>query len=264
MGSPAGRRGSIPDLRCGSLRAVRQSLHHVPPLGLLVVTLLSAALLSVASSLCAATRAPATAAPTAPPAGEPGQPESDAAIVHVRVQTVVIDRGGTTTKGEDEADLAPGATGVLSKEVTLVGRDRRRRKEPVIVEARLTPTARPPAGAACELRVALKTRPKGATATAAALDTREALVPLADGEERLVEAYASTATGGKIALRMRCSPARAATREIPELVTLDLSVERTADGEPPELLRGQRLVAALGREVSTVVVANRTLPDGPE
>jgi hypothetical protein len=239
---------------------VRQSLRHVPPLSFLFVTLLS-----VASSVLPAPVAPPAVAPVAPGvAGEAKPPASDGTIVHVRVQTVVIDRGGTTTKGEDEADLAPGATGVLRKEVTLVGRDRRRTKEPVIVEARLTPTASPPAGAACELRVALTTRPGGKTAKAATLDTRQALVPLAAGEERLVEAYASTVTGGRVALRVSCAQARAAAGEIPDLVTLDLSIERTADDEPAELLRSQRLVAALGREVSTVVVANRTLPDGPE
>jgi len=90
------------------------------------------------------------------------------------------------------------------------------------------------------------------------------LVALGAGEERIVEAYASSMTGGRIALRLRCEPARAEDDGVPDLVTLDLEVEKRAEDEPTELLRSQRLVAAIGHEASTVIVANQGLPDAPD
>jgi hypothetical protein len=48
------------------------------------------------------------------------------------------------------------------------------------------------------------------------------------------------------------------------MVTLDLSVEKDAEGEPSEVLRSQRLVATLGHEAGTVVTANATLPDAED
>ena len=48
------------------------------------------------------------------------------------------------------------------------------------------------------------------------------------------------------------------------MVTLDVSVQKDAEGEPPEILRSQRLVATLGHEAGTVVTANATLSDAED
>jgi hypothetical protein len=214
---------------------------------------------------------PAAPVPPSAAAATPAPPDRarDGSIVHVLIETVVVDRGGTRTVGTDEADLLPGAAGVLRKEITLTGRDRRRTPEAVVLEARLTPEAAPAGGGPCALRLEAETRrqatgPRPAAGRDAVLDHREMLVALGDGEERIVEAYASSMTGGRIALRLRCGQARADDDGIPDLVTLDLDVEKRADDEPTELLRSQRLVAAIGREVSTVIVANQGLPDAAD
>jgi hypothetical protein len=197
--------------------------------------------------------------------------------VRVHVETIVVDRGGTRSLGGDEADLVPGSVGVLRKEITLVGRDDRRTREPIVVEVRLAPDATVPEGKTCALGARLTTRrsdagkvphpaagaPKkgAAAATDDPLDTRETTLMLGDGDIRMMEAYASAITGGRVAFRFQCAPARAAHDGIPDFVTIDLEIEKSAEGEPAEMLRNQRLVAALGHEASTVISANTTLPD---
>ncbi|HKQ97716.1 MAG TPA: hypothetical protein VJV75_07570, partial [Candidatus Polarisedimenticolia bacterium] len=190
----------------------------------------------------------------------------------------VVDRGGTRTLGGDEADLVPGVVGVLRKEITLVGRDERRTKEPIVVEVRLMPDAAVPDGKTCALATRLTTRraagaksqektgapKKPAAAKDDHLDLRETSLALGDAETRMIEAYASPVTGGRVAFRFECAPARPAHDAIPEFVTIDLQVEKSGEGESSEMLRNQRLVAALGREASTVVSANTTLPDGAD
>lgn len=191
--------------------------------------------------------------------------------MRVHVETIVVDRGGTRSLGGDEADLVPGAVGVLKKEVTLVGRDAHRTREPIVIEVRLAPDAAVPDGKTCSLATRLVTRragddkaPHAASAKRDPLDTREATLTLGDGETRMLEAYASPVTGGRVAFRFQCAPARAAHDDLPDFVTLDVQVEKSAEGEATEMLRNQRLVAALGREASTVISANATLPDGPD
>ena len=215
-------------------------------------------------------------------AAPPESPVPDGAAVRVRVETIVVDRGGTRSLGFDEADLVPGAVGVLHKEITLVGRDQRRTREPIAVEVRLLPDQAVPEGKACSLGAQFVTRStdsgkpslpaagdakKRAGASAAApdpLDRREATLALDDAETRMIEAYASALTGGRVAFRFACAPARAPGDGIPDFVTIDLQIEKSAEGEAGEMLRNQRLVAALGREASTVVSANATLPDAAD
>jgi hypothetical protein len=216
-----------------------------------------------AAASAAAAPSPAAVLPEPPPAPR------DGSIVHVQIETVIVDRGGTRSGGTDEADLVPGAEGVLTKEITLTGRDRRRTRETIVLEARLIPEAGPPAGLACALRVRTRTLRRAAEARPAAardtpVDSREIQVALGAEEERVVEAYSSSMTGGRVALRLGCAQARSDDDGIPDLVTLDLQVEKSAPEEVTELLRSQRLVAAIGREASTVIVANQGLPDEPE
>lgn len=201
--------------------------------------------------------------------------------MRVHVETIVVDRAGTRSLGADEADLVPGAVGVLRKEITLTGRDAKRTQEPIVVEVRLLPDAAVPEGKSCALGTTLTTRRagdgkaakpadaggKGSAGRAAKsdhLDERETTLVLGAEDVRMVEAYASPVTGGRVAFRFRCAPAVADAGGIPDFVTLDLYVEKSADGEATEMLRSQRLVAAMGREASTVITANATLADGAD
>lgn len=208
----------------------------------------------------------------APAAGHEEAPVSpgDAAAVHVLIETVSVDGRGTRTLGSDEADLLPGAAGVLEKLIRLIGRDDPRHQESVRIKARITPLPRATAAQACSLRLEVEaTRtPTGAAAHAKPRkpDTISATVELAPGEERLVEAYASPVTEGRVAFRIKCAPARATltTDNSVQMVALIVTIDRTADGEQTEVLHNQVLSAALARQASLVASANVRLPDGIE
>lgn len=194
----------------------------------------------------------------------------DPALVHVVIDTIGVDGHGTRVVDTDEADLAPGTAGVLDKSVTLVGRADPRQKETVRIRARITPSADRPDSAACVLQIDLQAQRMVSNAAAKgkppAPESRSATVTLAPDQDRLVEAYASPLTDGRVALKVRCEPTVGATLSGSEadLVSLHLEVERSAAGEATELLRNQVLTASLGREASTVVTAHMTLPDGDQ
>lgn len=204
------------------------------------------------------------AATAADPTIVPPSPDgADGAAVRVVVETVVIDRRGTWSAGSDQADLIPGAAGVLKKSIDLTAKDARRTRESIEIEARLALPVQPPAGgAACALELAVETRP---ASTAAASRSRgrpvgsiTASLSLAPGEERLVDAYVSAKTGGKVALRVRCDTARH-EGDAGDLVGIDLEVERRVEGESASVIGDQRLTALLGREVAVTVGDHATL-----
>jgi hypothetical protein len=184
-------------------------------------------------------------------------PKSDGSAVHVALDTIVIDRLGTRTAGSDEADLVPGATGVLKKAVTLTGKDAARTREAVAVEVRITPSVPDPGGPDCVLAIGVAVR-KGQQNAGSKVDT----VSLRAGQERLIDAYVSASTGGRVALRVRCEPAKPPEDGALAMVSFDVSVERRAEGEQPEVVGDTRLVAAIGREAGTTVADHVTLPDG--
>lgn len=195
-------------------------------------------------------------APTAPP--------PDGAGVHVTIETFAIDRKGTWSVGSDEADLFPGTPGVLEKSVTLVGKDKNRTQDKVIIKVRLTPDAGPGQEAACVLHAVFETRRGAGRPDDTPIDRRDAVVTLAAGEERLVDVYASPLIAARVAMRVRCAASRPEAKSQPDMVSLDVSVQKDAEGEPPEILRSQRLVATLGHEAGTVVTANATLTDAED
>lgn len=215
--------------------------------------------------LVAATAADPTIVP-------PSADGADGAAVRVLVETVVIDRRGTWIAGSDQADLVPGAAGVLKKAVELTAKDARRTREPIEIEARLALQVQPPGtGRACALELAVETRPAAAAPAAARPRGRPvgsitASLALAPGEERFVDAYVSAKTGGKVALRVRCDTPRHEDDGSGDLVGIDLEVERRVDGESASVIGEQQLTALLGREVAVTVGDHATLPpaDGEE
>jgi hypothetical protein len=162
--------------------------------------------------LLAASAAPPPRAAADPTIAAPST-ESDGAAVRVLVDTVVIDRRGTWSAGSDQADLIPGAPGVLKKSIELQAKDARRTKEAIELEARLVPQVQEPGGPACLLTVSVETRAASAAPASVhgrgrSLGSVSSSLALKAGEERLVDAYISPKTGGKVALRVRCDTAR--------------------------------------------------------
>jgi hypothetical protein len=189
--------------------------------------------------------------------------------VRVLVDTVVIDRRGTWSAGSDQADLIPGASGVLKKSIELQAKDARRTREAIEVEARLVPQVQETGGPACLLALTIETRAAPASPASnhgrgSSLGSVSSSLALRAGEERLVDAYISPKTGGKVALRVRCDTARHEGDD-PGLVSIELEVERRAEGEAASVIGDQQLVAMLGREVAVTVSDHTTLAaDGDE
>ena len=196
--------------------------------------------------------------------------ESDGAAVRVLVDTVVIDRRGTWSAGSDQADLIPGAPGVLKKSIELQAKDARKTREAIEIEARLVPQVQEPGGPACLLALSVETRAASAAPASdhgrgRSLGSVSSSLALKAGEERLVDAYISPKTGGKVALRVRCDTARHEGDDQVDLISIDLEVERRVEGESASILGDQLLVAMLGREVAVTVSDHTTLPaDGDE
>ena len=206
--------------------------------------------------------AASAAAPKAP-AAPASSPRGDGTAVHISLETVVIDRRGTWTAGSDEADLIPGTAGVLKKAITLTGKDAQKSREAIDLETRITPSIPEVGGPACVLAVGIVVR-RGASAQARSgsppIDRTVDTVSLDAGQERLLNAYTSK-TGGRVALRVRCEKTRPPDDGSDAMITFDVSVERRAEGEQPEIVGDTHLVAAMGREAGTTVADHVILPD---
>lgn len=209
------------------------------------------------------------APPPAPPPGAgretSARPAGDSAAVHVVIDTLAMDGKGTRLFGTDEADLIPGAAGVLEKSIPLVGRWPARLKETVRFKVRVTPLPSPAAGVSCSVRVEIEAAPEPAGASgreSGSPEAASATLDLKPGEERLLEAYSSARTGGRVALKVRCGPSVAQEPDQASLVTLNVSIERAADDEAAEVLRNQILTAAMARSAITVASAHVQLPEG--
>src|SRR6267378_1454924 len=150
----------------------------------------------------------------APPPGQDNPapaPSSAGAVgaVRVTIETIAVDHRGTWSVGTDVADIFSGSTGVLKKSATLISRDGTGAREMVDLTARITPTLVPAGG--CSLRLETETRSVVAGARAGSRprrpDRTRAAFDLKPDEERLVEAFASSATQGRLAFKLRCDAA---------------------------------------------------------
>jgi hypothetical protein len=201
----------------------------------------------------------------APKPGRPAaEPAGPVAAVRVTIETVVVDRRGTQSVGTDVADIFSGSSGVLKKTATLLSRGGGEAREMVEMTARLSPTLAPDGG--CALRIETETRSVLAGAKAGARprppDRVRAAVVLKPYEEKLVEAYSSGVTQGKIAFRVRCGAAESDPGSETQFVDFVLDVSRGDGDKDPKPLKSNRLRALIGHEASNHFSFNVTLdPD---
>src|SRR5262245_5639298 len=201
--------------------------------------------------------APKPGKPAAPPAGP-------VAAVRVTIETIMVDRRGTQSVGTDVADIFSGSSGVLKKSATLLSRSGGEAREMVEMTARLSPTLSPDGG--CALRIETETRSVLAGAKAGERprppDRVRAAVVLKPYEEKLVEAYSSGITQGKLAFRVRCGAAEPDPGSDPQFVDFVLDVSRGDGDKDPKPLQSHRLRALVGHEASSHFSFNVTLEPG--
>jgi hypothetical protein len=199
-----------------------------------------------------------------PPGGDAPPGDERAGALRVAIETIAVDRRGTWSVGRDEADIFPGSSGSLSKSATLFGREDGSAREMVQLEARIVPARR--ADGSCALRLDLETRSVVAGAAAAGprnaprVDRKTAEVVVRPDEERLVEAYDSSVTQGRLAFKVRCGAAQpAAVEASPRFVDFVLSIARAEGKKELRPLKSDGLRATLGRGASNLFSFNVSL-----
>jgi len=190
--------------------------------------------------------------------------------VRVTVETIAVDRRGTWSLGTEVADLISGGTGALKKSATLISRvPGSETREMVEMTVHLTATVRP--GGGCALDIGAETRGVVSGAKTGGKprqpDRTRATIVLKPDQERLVDAYASTSTQGRLALKLRCDAPPAAASAVSEadlhFVDFVLSVARADGSKDPRPMKSDQLHAALGKEASSLFSFNVPLdPDG--
>jgi len=198
-----------------------------------------------------------------PPTEASAAPLPPTGAVRVTVETIAVDRRGTWSLGTDVADLFSGDTGVLEKSATLISRGGESgAREMVKMTTRLTPILSP--GGGCTLRIETETKGVVAGRSAKARprqpDRTRATIVLEPEQERLVDTYASAATQGRLALKVRCEAPPAASRAMSEsdlrFVDFVLSVARAEGDKDPQPMKSNQLHAVLGRAASNLFSFN--------
>lgn len=184
--------------------------------------------------------------------------------LRVRIEPIAVDGLGTRSLGAEIADIFPGDAGVLRRSATLRSR---REGDPTTESLELTirVSAHLQDRGDCELLINARISSLIANARSGRNPpptTKIMKLQVGADEERLIEIYQSTATGGRLALRVRCGPrpSGAAAREDPR-IDFVLSIER-ADGEGPfEILMSKVLTTGIGREATNSFSFNASLPE---
>jgi hypothetical protein len=205
----------------------------------------------------------------AAPAARSTGPAPSTAAVRLTIETIAVDRRGTWSLGSDIADLFSGATGVLEKSATLIRRgDETGGREMVQMTARLTPILG--AGGVCTVRIETVTRGVVAGAAAGAArrkpDKTRATIVLKPDQDRLVDVYSSSATQGRLALKIRFGRPTTGTESMSEsdlrFVDFVLSVARGDSEKDPQPMKTDHMRAVVGREASDLFSFNVPLePD---
>jgi hypothetical protein len=203
-----------------------------------------------------------------PPAGAWAIPaHSDGGAVRVQIETIVVDRFGTKSVAEDEADLFPGQSGVLSKSITLKGREGSEYPEEQVeltTRVSLGDGGRP----SCPIMLSIVATgaPLGGPAPTPADAERKALtMSLQAGETQMTPAYVSPWTRARISLRITCGEVQpAVVPAAPSSMAFDIALERGEDDALPRLLRSDRLSTTLGGEAGSLFSYNLPLPDSAD
>lgn len=196
-----------------------------------------------------------------------GPPRSGRGAVRVLIETIVVDRLGTNSVAEDEADLFPGQSGVLKKSITLKGRegsDYPEEQVDLTTRVSLGEGGRP----SCPLMLAIVATgaPLGGPAPQPSDAERKALsLTLEAGDTQMTPAYVSPWTRARITLRISCGESQpAAAPAAPSSMAFDIALERGEDDALPQLLRSDRLSTTLGGEAGSLFSSNRPLPDSAD
>lgn len=205
-------------------------------------------------------------APAQVQAQVPAQNDSGGAV-RVQIETIVVDRSGTSSVAEDEADLFPGQGGVLRKSITLKGREGSE-----YPEEQVELTTRVSLGngerSTCPIMISIVATgaPLGGPAPTPSDAERKALsLTLAAGETQMTPAYVSPWTRSRITLRITCGEAQpAAVPAVPSSVVFDIALERGEAEALPRLLRSDRLGTTLGGEAGSLFSTNTPLPDSAD
>ena len=189
------------------------------------------------------------------------------AAIRVRIEPIAVDGLGTRSLGAEIADIFPGDAGVLGRSATLRSRiEGDPTTESLELTVRISPTLQNDGD--CELLIDARISRVIANARSGRnLPPARRITNLQVGadKERMIEVYESAATGGRLALRVRCGPrpSGTVTREDPR-VDFVLSIER-ADGEGPfETLMSKVLTTGIGRQASNLFSFNTPLPGSEE
>jgi len=229
---------------------------------------LALALFSVASKPALSPTPPPgpTPATILPPAAAPAPGPSPAALaLRVEIETIAVDRRGTWSVGVDDADIFPGRPGLLKRNATLMSRADERRREFVELAVRVTPDRAP--DLACRLTLETEARRVAAGVGPARLgadapERRSLSVAVRPDEEKLVEVYASAATNGRLALKIRCGEASPGAETEARFVDFNLSLSRAEGDEALQSFKDNIVRAALGAEASNSFSVNMPLEPG--
>ena len=189
------------------------------------------------------------------------------AALRVFIEAISVDGLGTRSLGAEIADIFPGDTGVLGKSVTLRSRvEGDPTRESLDLTIRVSPTLQEQGD--CELLIdsRISIDVAGARSKRDLPAARKIVnMKLGADEERMIEVYESAATGGRLALRIRCGPRPTGTAaEEDPRVDFVLSIER-ADGDGPfEILMSKVLTTGIGREAKNLFSFNYPLPETEE
>ncbi len=202
------------------------------------------------------------------PGGTTGVPALPGALtpIDLVVETLRVGPGGTETIGTDQASIVPGRGALLEKEVGLPGRTAKGKR--VVEKMQFRAEIRVDSSTPSRLALSLRSRVNVVAATGGisiprSPVVRNARVDLAVGASHLFEIYESAATGAKITLNVRWSPAEDPQPGAGTGIPIPLAVRLyEVGGENPVLVNEGRLLAAVGGSASATFNRNVALPSG--
>ncbi len=183
------------------------------------------------------------------------------APLHLRVETLQVGAGGTTTLAADEADVLPGKGALLTKEVTLSST-----AAGASGTEKLSLRAEIRVGSASPDQVVVTIRSRvNVLATTGGIPIprseirREISSMVGEGTSQLFEVYSSPALGAKVTLNVRWFAGEGGAAAGSDQVPIPLNARiYEMESETPILLSDNQLLAAVGG--TAAATGNRTVP----